>query len=130
MNEWKREFVHDGLLLYLVREHVHWKGQDYCTGRRGIDSFIARTVCPPRSPPIIAAAMNFSTDEKSKRKSEFQAVIMAAGDDNLLYPLTDGLARSLLPVANRSLLLFQLNLLESAGFEDVIIVIVCCCSKV
>jgi translation initiation factor eIF-2B subunit gamma len=123
MNEWKREFVHDGLLLYLVREHVHWKGQDYCTGRRGIDSFIARTVCPPRSPPIIAAAMNFSTDEKSKRKSEFQAVIMAAGDDNLLYPLTDGLARSLLPVANRSLLLFQLNLLESAGFEDVIIVI-------
>ena len=52
-----------------------------------------------------------------------QAVILASGNDgDNLYPLTECLPPALLPVANRPLLSFQLELLERArGFRQVLV---------
>lgn len=45
-----------------------------------------------------------------------QAVILTNDDDNSLYPLTNELPKSLLPVGNRPILKYQLDLLSSSGF--------------
>ena len=54
---------------------------------------------------------------------EFQAIILTQGGDNVLYPLCEEIPKSLIPIANRPLLLYQLRLLEKAGFEDIILVV-------
>eukprot|EP00698_Gefionella_okellyi_P018290 TRINITY_DN5467_c0_g1_i2.p1 TRINITY_DN5467_c0_g1~~TRINITY_DN5467_c0_g1_i2.p1 ORF type:complete len:385 (-),score=57.18 TRINITY_DN5467_c0_g1_i2:197-1351(-) len=54
--------------------------------------------------------------------ASFQAVILAAVTGDLLYPLTPDIPQCLLPVANRPLLSFQLDMLEKAGFVDVLLV--------
>ena len=55
--------------------------------------------------------------------SEFTAVILAsANDGDNLHPLTEHLPPALLPVANRPLISFQLELLERAGsFQRVLV---------
>jgi translation initiation factor eIF-2B subunit gamma len=52
---------------------------------------------------------------------EFQAVLLAGGTGTRLYPLTEGVPKSLLPVANRPLIAYQLLLLEKAGFQEVLV---------
>ena len=59
----------------------------------------------------------------STRRAEFQAIILTQGEDNVLYPLCEKMPKSLLPIANRPLLLYQLRLLEKAGFEDIMLVV-------
>ncbi|XP_021260649.1 translation initiation factor eIF-2B subunit gamma isoform X2 [Numida meleagris] len=53
---------------------------------------------------------------------EFQAVVMAAGGGSRMTDLTSSIPKPLLPVANRPLLWYPLNLLERAGFEEVIVI--------
>lgn len=48
---------------------------------------------------------------------EFQAVVMAAGGGSRMTDLTSSIPKPLLPVGNRPLLWYPLNLLERAGFE-------------
>lgn len=55
--------------------------------------------------------------------SEFQAVIMAAGRGSRMYPLTENFPKSILPVGNLPLIWYPLNLLETSGFEEVIVVV-------
>lgn len=52
-----------------------------------------------------------------------QAVILTNDDDNSLYPLTNELPKSLLPVANRPILKYQLDLLSSSGFTGTEVII-------
>ncbi|XP_004363534.2 eukaryotic translation initiation factor 2B [Capsaspora owczarzaki ATCC 30864] len=54
--------------------------------------------------------------------AEFQVVVMAAGSGSRMYPLTEGIPKALLPVANRPLIWHSLKLLESTGFQDIIVV--------
>eukprot|EP01112_Ceratiomyxa_fruticulosa_P007279 TRINITY_DN1883_c0_g1_i1.p1 TRINITY_DN1883_c0_g1~~TRINITY_DN1883_c0_g1_i1.p1 ORF type:complete len:506 (-),score=62.37 TRINITY_DN1883_c0_g1_i1:43-1560(-) len=51
-----------------------------------------------------------------------QVVLLAGGSGSTMYPLTEQIPKCLLPVANRPLISFQLELLERAGFNEVIIV--------
>ncbi|XP_050756833.1 translation initiation factor eIF-2B subunit gamma isoform X2 [Gymnogyps californianus] len=53
---------------------------------------------------------------------EFQAVVMAAGGGSRMMDLTSSIPKPLLPVGNRPLLWYPLNLLERAGFEEVIVI--------
>ncbi|KAM6327780.1 translation initiation factor eIF2B subunit gamma isoform 2-T2 [Podargus strigoides] len=53
---------------------------------------------------------------------EFQAVVMAAGGGSRMTDLTSSIPKALLPVGNRPLLWYPLNLLERAGFEEVIVI--------
>ncbi|XP_002193668.2 translation initiation factor eIF2B subunit gamma isoform X2 [Taeniopygia guttata] len=53
---------------------------------------------------------------------EFQAVLMAAGGGSRMTDLTSSIPKPLLPVGNRPLLWYPLNLLERAGFEEVIVI--------
>jgi NDP-sugar pyrophosphorylase family protein len=46
-------------------------------------------------------------------------VIVCSDADNRLYPLTDEVPKPLLPVAARPLLLYQLEMLERAGFAGI-----------
>jgi translation initiation factor eIF-2B subunit gamma len=55
-------------------------------------------------------------------QSEFQAVILAGGMGNNLYPLTEGIPKHLLPVGNRPVLSFQLEMLEKTGFAEALVV--------
>ena len=49
------------------------------------------------------------------RFPEYQAVIIVDNDDGRLFPLTEGCPKCLLPVANRRLLAYQLDLLSKSG---------------
>ncbi|PRP86805.1 hypothetical protein PROFUN_05022 [Planoprotostelium fungivorum] len=54
-------------------------------------------------------------------KPEFQVVILAGGTGSRLTPLSEGLTKPMLPVANRPLISYQLELLERVGFTEAII---------
>eukprot|EP01119_Soliformovum_irregulare_P012626 TRINITY_DN3292_c0_g1_i2.p1 TRINITY_DN3292_c0_g1~~TRINITY_DN3292_c0_g1_i2.p1 ORF type:complete len:394 (+),score=91.81 TRINITY_DN3292_c0_g1_i2:14-1195(+) len=56
------------------------------------------------------------------QQQEFQVIILAGGTGSRMYPLTEEIPKYLLPVANRPLITYQLELLEKAGFQDVIII--------
>eukprot|EP01088_Endostelium_zonatum_P016656 TRINITY_DN4592_c0_g1_i1.p1 TRINITY_DN4592_c0_g1~~TRINITY_DN4592_c0_g1_i1.p1 ORF type:complete len:533 (+),score=151.36 TRINITY_DN4592_c0_g1_i1:67-1665(+) len=53
---------------------------------------------------------------------EFQVVILAGGPGSRMYPLTTEVPKALLPIANRPMISYQLELLERVGFSDVIII--------
>ncbi|XP_006899061.1 PREDICTED: translation initiation factor eIF-2B subunit gamma isoform X2 [Elephantulus edwardii] len=53
---------------------------------------------------------------------EFQAVIMAVGGGSRMTDLTSSIPKPLLPVGNKPLIWYPLNLLERVGFEEVIVV--------
>ncbi|XP_022110388.1 translation initiation factor eIF-2B subunit gamma-like [Acanthaster planci] len=53
---------------------------------------------------------------------EFQAVIMAGGRGSRMPDLTASVPKALLPVGNRPLVWYPVNMLDKAGFESVIIV--------
>ncbi|XP_053893751.1 translation initiation factor eIF-2B subunit gamma isoform X1 [Malaclemys terrapin pileata] len=55
-------------------------------------------------------------------KMEFQAVVMAAGGGSRMMDLTSSIPKPLLPVGNKPLIWYPLNLLERIGFEEVIVV--------
>ncbi|XP_002128160.2 translation initiation factor eIF2B subunit gamma [Ciona intestinalis] len=53
---------------------------------------------------------------------ELQAIIMAGGKGSHMGDLTDNTPKALLPVGNKPLIWFPVNMLEKVGFQDVIIV--------
>uniref|UniRef100_A0A9J7X7Y9 Translation initiation factor eIF2B subunit gamma n=1 Tax=Cyprinus carpio carpio TaxID=630221 RepID=A0A9J7X7Y9_CYPCA len=53
---------------------------------------------------------------------ELQAVLMAAGGGSRMMDLTYNTPKPLLPVGNRPLIWYPLNLLERVGFEEVIVI--------
>lgn len=53
---------------------------------------------------------------------ELQAVLMAAGGGSRMMDLTYSTPKPLLPVGNKPLLWYPLNLLERVGFEEVIVI--------
>jgi translation initiation factor eIF-2B subunit gamma len=53
---------------------------------------------------------------------EFQVVILPGGAGRRMFPLIEDTPKCLLPVANRPLLSYQLELLERVGFKEVIVV--------
>ncbi|KAH9260110.1 hypothetical protein BASA81_001882 [Batrachochytrium salamandrivorans] len=66
--------------------------------------------------------------QQATRRLEFQAVILAGGDDHVsqVYPLLDsttGSCMAFLPLVNRPLLYYQLALLQKSGFDTAIVAI-------
>ena len=59
---------------------------------------------------------------EESRKCTFQAVIMVEVDDGRMYPLVDNMPKCLLPVANRKLLAYQLDMLAKSGVMEAYIV--------
>lgn len=59
---------------------------------------------------------------------EFQVILFAGGAGNRMYPLTEGIPKNMLPVANRPLISYQLELLERVGISGMkeILSYVCC----
>uniref|UniRef100_A0A8C4S9M0 Translation initiation factor eIF2B subunit gamma n=1 Tax=Erpetoichthys calabaricus TaxID=27687 RepID=A0A8C4S9M0_ERPCA len=53
---------------------------------------------------------------------ELQAVVMAAGGGSRMMDLTYSIPKPLLPVGNKPLIWYPLNLLERSGFEEVIVI--------
>jgi hypothetical protein len=58
------------------------------------------------------------TREEAIYPAEFQAVIMAMESESRLSLITETFPKSLLPIGNRPLILYQLELLRRAGFES------------
>lgn len=48
---------------------------------------------------------------------EFQAVVMAVGGGSRMMDLTSSIPKALLPIGNKPLIWYPLNLLEQVGFE-------------
>ena len=59
---------------------------------------------------------------EESRKCTFQAVIMVEVDDGRMFPLVDNTPKCLLPVANRKLLAYQLDMLARSGVMEAYIV--------
>jgi hypothetical protein len=55
----------------------------------------------------------------------YQAVVLAGGEDQILYPLTTNTVKALLPVANRPLISYPLRTLAEAGLRSAIVVSAC-----
>mmetsp|Transcript_15489 Transcript_15489/g.33608 ORF Transcript_15489/g.33608 Transcript_15489/m.33608 type:complete len:476 (-) Transcript_15489:297-1724(-) len=53
----------------------------------------------------------------------YQAIVLAGGDDKRLYPLSTGVVKALLPVANKPLLSYPLRTLSEAGLRHVYVVV-------
>eukprot|EP00026_Physarum_polycephalum_P008077 Phypoly_transcript_08155.p1 GENE.Phypoly_transcript_08155~~Phypoly_transcript_08155.p1 ORF type:complete len:448 (+),score=42.35 Phypoly_transcript_08155:192-1535(+) len=53
---------------------------------------------------------------------EYQVVILSGGTGSSMHPLTEDIPKALLPIANRPLISYQLELLEKCGFEEAIVV--------
>ena len=53
--------------------------------------------------------------------SEFAAVVMAIDEGPDLFPLSEDIPPCLLPVNNRPILSFQLELLQHSGFSEIIV---------
>lgn len=54
---------------------------------------------------------------------EFQVVLLAAGKGSRMYPLAnDDYPKHLLPIANRPMIYYQLEMLAKTGFQEVIVV--------
>lgn len=53
---------------------------------------------------------------------EYKVVILSGGTGSSMYPLTEDIPKALLPIANRPLISYQLELLEKCGFEEAIVV--------
>jgi len=56
--------------------------------------------------------------------SEFQCILLAGGEGQGLYPLSEFIAKPLLPVANRALISYPVQYLVQNGIKDIIIVYV------
>ena len=54
--------------------------------------------------------------------NEFQAVILAGGRGSRMYPLCEDKPKALLPVGNKPLIWYPINLLVQNGFNGVHVV--------
>ena len=52
---------------------------------------------------------------------ELQAIVLAAGRGSHMVELTNKLAKPLLPVGNKPLIFYPLNMLEKVGFQSKVI---------
>lgn len=59
--------------------------------------------------------------------ASYQAVVLAGGEDQILYPLTTTTVKALLPVANKPLISYPLRTLAEAGLRSAIVVSVAWC---
>ena len=48
---------------------------------------------------------------------EFQAIVMAAGKGSHLADISSNFTKTLLPIANRPMIWYPINMLEKAGFQ-------------
>ncbi|TFJ80360.1 hypothetical protein NSK_008306 [Nannochloropsis salina CCMP1776] len=62
-----------------------------------------------------APGVSLSSTLRGGFRPQFMAVILADMDAHALYPLTNDLPKSLLPILNRPLLQYQLDLLHASG---------------
>jgi len=58
----------------------------------------------------------------SGARHPFQVVLLAGGTGSRMYPLTEDIPKPLLPIANRPLISYQLEMLDKSGVSDVIVV--------
>ncbi len=56
-----------------------------------------------------------SAEYAEMRHPEYQVIIMVEFDDGRLFPLTEQTPKCLLPVANKKLLAYQLDMLSKSG---------------
>jgi translation initiation factor eIF-2B subunit gamma len=68
------------------------------------------------------SSVSANVNANARRAAEFQVVIIVSCEDNRLSPLTDTVPKCLLPLANRCLLFYQLEVLEKSGATDVFLV--------
>ena len=59
---------------------------------------------------------------EEERNEEFQAVLVVEYDDGRMYPIVEDIPKCLLPIANRPLLAYQLDMLVKSGVWEIYIV--------
>ena len=57
---------------------------------------------------------HFGLDNSGVYQAEYQVIVIVDFDDGRLFPMTEELPKCLLPVMNRPLLLYQLDLLKKS----------------
>ena len=80
----------------------------------------SRTPYSTRNPLFACCLRWIDISRQSRSIMELQAVLLAGGSGSKMYPLTESeVPKALLPIANRPLLSYQLELLERAGFTGI-----------
>jgi GTP:adenosylcobinamide-phosphate guanylyltransferase len=94
-----------------------------------------RTIHPIKTIPILASfcedfplrcitmdGLGSHSEYNEFRSPEYQAIIIVDYDDGRLFPLTEFTPKCLLPIANRKLLTYQLDMLSKSGIVETFIV--------
>ena len=55
--------------------------------------------------------------------ADLQAVVLAGGEGSKMFPLTEGIPKCLLPIANIPMISFVIKHLEKSGLKDIIVVV-------
>lgn len=61
--------------------------------------------------------------KEATRPPEYQVVLIVEYDDGRMFPLTEQLPKCLLPIANRKLLAYQIDMMVKSGVEGEIVVV-------
>lgn len=68
----------------------------------------------------MSSLLDLNTVSLVALQMEFQAVVMAAGRGSRMTELTSCIAKPLLPVGNKPMIWYPVNMLEKAGFEGLV----------
>jgi len=68
----------------------------------------------------LSSLLDLNTVSLVALQMEFQAVVMAAGRGSRMTELTSCIAKPLLPVGNKPMIWYPVNMLEKAGFEGLV----------
>eukprot|EP00475_Leptophrys_vorax_P045144 TRINITY_DN9290_c0_g1_i3.p1 TRINITY_DN9290_c0_g1~~TRINITY_DN9290_c0_g1_i3.p1 ORF type:complete len:508 (-),score=132.42 TRINITY_DN9290_c0_g1_i3:243-1766(-) len=91
--------------------------------KRGTTPMASPAGGPVDDPPAPGSEPNGHLLRNCLYPAEFQAVILAMEHESRLSPIVDTIPKCLLPICNRPLISFQLELLRRAGFDKVIVVV-------
>lgn len=58
----------------------------------------------------------------NKMGSDLQAVILAGGEGSKMFPLTEGIPKCLLPIANMPMIWYVVSYLQKSGIKDMIVI--------
>lgn len=71
----------------------------------------------------IAKIINSNTSQMIVNNKEMKGIILAGGSATRLYPLTIVTSKQLLPVYDRPMIFYPLNILIKAGIKDILIIV-------
>ncbi|TRY89790.1 hypothetical protein DNTS_001853 [Danionella cerebrum] len=107
-----------GAYLAMARSEAVVRPESHSLGGLALQRPMKLISCPEKTKLSHIPRVQFAVTSEVLLVMELQAVLMAAGGGSRMMDLTYNTPKPLLPVGNRPLIWYSLNLLERVGFEE------------